>query len=154
MIYSNKGGDRLFGGSGSGALFEGPESDTVFGLSGADQVYGNRQDNTLYGGPGADSLLGSQRNNLLYGQYGHVRFNGKCGDNILFGEDGVDTIVIYKGRSWVIAFSSAEDKIENADPYTAITQTVSGGNLVLTISDGDTLILLDMTTTLSEVYFV
>ena len=51
-------------------------------------------------------------------------------------------------------FSTGEDKIETADAYAAITQTVSGGNLRLTDSDGDTLTLLGVTTTLGEGYFI
>ena len=72
----------------------------------------------------------------------------------LFGEDGIDTFVISKGNDWVMDFNTAQDKIETADAYSAITQSVSSGNLVLTDSDGDTLTLLGITSTLSEEYFV
>ena len=51
-------------------------------------------------------------------------------------------------------YSTAEHKIESTDPYIAVTQTVAGSNFVLTDSDGDTLTLLDMTTTLGKGFFV
>ena len=51
-------------------------------------------------------------------------------------------------------FNTAQDKIETADAYSAITQSISSGNLVLTDNDGDTLTLLGVTSTLSEGYFV
>ncbi len=154
LIYGNKGNDRLVGGGGEDTLFGGQQSDAVFGLSGADQVYGNKQNDTLYGGTENDSLFGGQHNDLLYGQAGNDRVDGNRGDDTLFGEDGIDTFVISKGDDWVMDFSIAEDKIESADAYAAITQTVSSGNLVLTDSDGDTLTLLGVTTTLGEGYFV
>ena len=65
-----------------------------------------------------------------------------------FGEEGID-------NDLVMDFAAGEDKIETADAYATITQTVAGGNLVLTDdSDGDTLTLLGVTTTLGEGYFV
>ena len=154
LIYGNKDLDRLVGGSGSDTLFGGQQSDTVFGLSGADQVYGNKQSDTLHGGLGDDSLFGGQQDDLLYGQFGNDRIDGNRGNDTLYGEDGIDTFVISKGDDWVMDFNTAQDKIETADAYSAITQSVFSGNLVLTDSDGDTLTLLGVTSTLSEGYFV
>jgi hypothetical protein len=51
-------------------------------------------------------------------------------------------------------FSITEDKIETADAYSAIAQAISGGNLMLTDSDGDTLTLLGVSSTLTEEYFL
>ena len=154
LIYGNKDADRLVGGGGADTLFGGQQSDTVFGLSGADQVYGNKQDDTLHGGLGDDNLFGGQQDDLLYGQFGNDRIDGNRGNDTLYGEDGIDTFVISKGDDWVMDFNTAQDKIETADAYSAITQSVSSGNLVLTDSDGDTLTLLGVTSTLSEGYFV
>ncbi|MEC8563107.1 MAG: FG-GAP-like repeat-containing protein, partial [Pseudomonadota bacterium] len=154
LIYGNKGDDRLVGGTGADTLFGGQQSDAVFGLAGADQVYGNKQNDTLHGGLGDDSLFGGQNDDVLYGQVGNDRVDGNRGDDTLYGEGGVDTFVISKGDDWVMDFAAGEDKIETADAYAAITQTVAGGNLVLTDGDGDTLTLLGVTTTLGEGYFV
>ena len=154
LIYGNKDLDRLVGGGGADTLFGGQQSDTVFGLSGADQVYGNKQDDTLHGGLGDDSLFGGQQDDLLYGQFGNDRIDGNRGNDTLYGEDGIDTFVMSKGDDWVMDFNTAQDKVETADAYSAITQSVSSGNLVLTDSDGDTLTLLGVTSTLSEGYFV
>ena len=117
-------------------------------------MYGNKQNDTLHCGLGDDSLFGGQNDDFLYGQVGNDRVDGNRGDDTLYGEDGIDTFVISKGDDWVMDFAAAEDKIETADAYAAIAQTVAGGNLVLTDSDGDTLTLLGVTTTLSEGYFV
>ena len=154
LIYGNKGADRLVGGNGTDTLFGGQHSDVLFGLAYSDQVYGNKQNDTLYGGQGDDSLFGGQQDDLLYGQVGNDRIDGNRGNDTLFGDDGIDTFVISKGDDWVMDFNTAQDKIETADAYSAITQSVSSGNLVLTDSDGDTLILLGVTSTLSEGYFV
>lgn len=51
-------------------------------------------------------------------------------------------------------FNTAQDKIETADTYSTIAQAKSGGNLILTDSDGDTLILLGVTSTLGDEYFI
>ena len=51
-------------------------------------------------------------------------------------------------------FNAAHAKIETAETYSAITQSVSSGNLVLSDSDGDTLTLCSVTSTLSERSFV
>ena len=126
----------------------------MFGLAGTDQVYGDKQNDTLDGGFGDDSLFGGQNDDVLYGQVGNDRVDGNRGDDTLYGEDGVDTFVISKGDDCVMDFATAEDRIESADAHAAITQTLAGGSLVLTDSDGDTLTLLGVTTTLSEVYFV
>ena len=99
-------------------------------------------------------LFGGQHNDLLYGQAGDDRVDGNRGDDTLFGDDGINTFVISKGDDWVMDFNTAQDKIETADAYSPITQYVSSGNLVLTDSDGDTLTLLGVTSTLSEEYFV
>ena len=154
LIYGNKGDDSLVGGTGADTLFGGQQSDAVFGLAGADQVYGNKQNDTLHGGLGDDSLFGGQNDDVLYGQVGNDRVDGNRGNDTLYGEEGIDTFVISKGDDWVMDFAAAEDKIETADAYAAITQTVAGGNLVLTDGDGDTLTLLGVTTTLGEGYFV
>ena len=154
LIYGNKGADRLVGGNGTDTLFGGQHSDVLFGLAYPDQVYGNKQNDTLYGGQGDDSLFGGQQDDLLYGQVGNDRIDGNRGNDTLFGDDGIDTFVISKGDDWVMDFNTAQDKIETADAYSAITQSVSSGNLVLTDSDGDTLTLLGVTSTLSEGYFV
>ena len=154
LIYGNKGADRLVGGNGTDTLFGGQHSDVLFGLAYSDQVYGNKQNDTLYGGQGDDSLFGGQHDDLLYGQVGNDRIDGNRGNDTLFGDDGIDTFVISKGDDWVMDFNTAQDKIETADAYSAITQSISSGNLVLTDSDGDTLTLLGVTSTLSEGYFV
>ena len=53
-----------------------------------------------------------------------------------------------------LEFKKPEQGHKTADAYSAITQSVSFGNLVLTDSDGDTLTLFGVTSTLSEGYFV
>ena len=154
LIYGNLGADRLVGGAGLDTLFGGQQSDAVFGSTGADQVYGNKQNDTLYGGIENDSLFGGQHDDLLYGQEGDDRVDGNRGNDTLFGGNGSDTFVISKGGDWVMDFSITEDKIETADAYSAIAQAISGGNLMLTDSDGDTLTLLGVSSTLTEEYFL
>ena len=79
---------------------------------------------------------------------------GNRGNDTIVGEDGIETFVFSEVDNWVMDFDTAQHKIEAADAYSVITQSVSSGNLVLTDSDGDTLTLLGVTSTLSEGYFV
>jgi hypothetical protein len=72
----------------------------------------------------------------------------------LFGGDGADRFVISKGNDVVQDFSSAEDRIETLDAFSAINQAIMSGSLVLTDSDGDTLTLTGVTSTLNEGYFI
>ena len=79
-------------------------------------------------GDDGNTLFGGQNDDLLDGQEGHDRVDGNRGDDTLYGDAGVDTFVISKGDDWVMDFSIAEDKIESADAFAALTQTVSNGN--------------------------
>tara|TARA_B100000989_G_C19258428_1_gene351055 strand:- start:313 stop:477 length:165 start_codon:yes stop_codon:yes gene_type:complete len=50
--------------------------------------------------------------------------------------------------------NAVHDKVETAEAYSAISQSVSSGNLFLSDSDGDTLTLFGVTSKLSERCFV
>lgn len=154
LIYGNLDSDRIVGGAGLDTLFGGQQSDLVFGLTGADQVYGNKQNDTLYGGVGDDSMFGGQDDDLVFGEAGNDRVDGNRGNDTLFGGDGVDRFVISKGNDVVQDFSPAEDRIETLDAFSAINQAIMSGSLVLTDSDGDTLTLTGVTSTLNEGYFI
>lgn len=154
LIYGNQDADRIVGGTGMDTLFGGQQSDIVFGLTGADQVYGNKQNDTLYGGVGDDSMFGGQNDDLVFGEIGNDRMDGNRGSDTLFGGDGADRFVISKGNDLVQDFSVAEDRIETLDAFSAINQAVINGSLVLTDTDGDTLTLIGVSSTLTEEYFI
>jgi Ca2+-binding RTX toxin-like protein len=154
LIYGNQDADRIVGGTGMDTLFGGQQSDIVFGLTGADQVYGNKQNDTLYGGVGDDSMFGGQNDDLVFGEIGNDRVDGNRGNDTLFGGDGADRFVISKGNDVVQDFSVAEDRIETLDAFSAINQAVINGSLVLTDTDGDTLTLIGISSTLTEEYFI
>ena len=154
LIYGNQDADRIVGGTGMDTLFGGQQSDVAFGLTGADQVYGNKQNDTLYGGVGDDSMFGGQNDDLVFGEIGSDRMDGNRGNDTLFGGDGADRFVISKGNDLVQDFSVAEDRIETLDAFSAINQAVINGSLVLTDTDGDTLTLIGISSTLTEEYFI
>ena len=154
LIYGNQDADRIVGGTGMDTLFGGQQSDIVFGLTGADQVYGNKQNDTLYGGVGDDRMFGGQNDDLVFGEIGNDRMDGNRGNDTLFGGDGADRFVISKGNDLVQDFSVVEDRIETLDAFSAINQAVINGSLVLTDTDGDTLTLIGVSSTLTEEYFI
>ena len=80
--------------------------------------------------------------------------DGNHGSDTLFGGDGADRFVISKGNDVVQDFSVAEDRIETLDAFSAINQAVINGSLVLTDTDGDTLTLIGISSTLTEEYFI
>ena len=62
--------------------------------------------------------------------------------------------MISKGDDWVMDFNTAQDKIETADAYSAITNLYHPAILFSQIAMETPLTLLSVTSTLSEGYFV
>ena len=109
--------------AGSNDILQGGEgADTLYGCGGADTLYGGDGNDDLYGGTGAD---------LLYG--------GSGTDNYWFGVGaGNDTIAADTTNSTdYVKFFGGLDRVN------VQSTVVSGNNLTLTLTAGNSLTLLD-----------
>ncbi|WP_051340835.1 calcium-binding protein [Azospirillum halopraeferens] len=150
------GDDRMFGGgsndlirgfTGADTLYGDRGDDVLYGNQGNDVLYGNRDNDVLYGGQGDDTLFGGQGNDIVHGQAGNDVLHGNLGDDTLTGGVGADTFVFGRGsgsdRDTVTDFSAAEgDRIGLADGLSLTVAPDAAGNAVLTLSSGDTAVLL------------
>lgn len=137
------------------------------GNTAANRITGNAGDNYLGGGLGRDTLVGDEgrdwlRGGLgddrLYGGAGDDRLNGDAGQDTLTGGEGADTFVfaLPTGADLITDFQTG-DRIDlsqidavsgNAAPDDVFTLvsflTGTAGEIAVTASGSDTLILLDI----------
>lgn len=128
-LIGNNGADRLNGNNGNDTLSGGNGIDRVTGGKGKDLLQGNRADDTLVGGPGSDTLEGGAGNDRLTG--------GGSKDFFVIAQEPAkqfDTITDFKlGTDRLMLFT---------DDYTA---TVSDGDMILNLGDGQRVKLLGIT---------
>jgi Ca2+-binding RTX toxin-like protein len=170
ILYGNQGNDTLFGDDGKDTLFGGQDQDSINAGNDSDILYGNKGEDTLSGGEGSDLLYGGQGSDIVYGNQGDDSLNGDLGNDILFGgqgndivnggegadrlagNKGADTLVGGDGAdTFIFGFSTGNDQVsdftvgtdslqfDNGLTYTAQD---SGGNTLLTLSDGGTVTLI------------
>jgi Ca2+-binding RTX toxin-like protein len=116
IINSGAGADTLYGGSGADSIDGAAGNDTISGGSGADTLFGNAGDDTLVGGAGIDALTGGTGSDIF--KYTAVSESSGA---------SVDAIA---------DFTSADDQIEIALDYSAITSAVIVNATVLTAQAG------------------
>lgn len=105
---------------------------TFFGGAGDDELRGGYGDDSLDGGPGADILYGGQH------------------DDTLTGGDGTDTFVIEadSGADRITDFAIGADRLRIDGPEITAAALVASardddaGNAVITLSDGNTIVLI------------
>ena len=176
LVYGNQGADALFGDGGMDTLFGGQEGDILHGNNDADVLYGNRGADTLSGGEDKDTLFGGEDNDILYGNTGNDSLNGNLGDDTLYGGQGNDVISGAAGNDY-LAGNRGDDTLtggEGADTFVFSfdggnnqvadfqvgTDTLaleaglgvsggaeSGGNTVVTLSDGGTVTVIGVSKT-------
>ncbi|WP_193172827.1 DUF4347 domain-containing protein [Nisaea nitritireducens] len=170
ILYGNQGNDTLFGDEGKDTLFGGQDQDSINGGNDSDILYGNKDEDTLSGGGDSDLLYGGQGSDIVYGNQGDDSLNGDLGNDILFGGqgndmvnggDGADQLAGNKGDdtliggdgadTFIFGFSTGDDQVSDFTVGTdslqfdnGITYTAedSGGNTLLTLSDGGTVTLI------------
>jgi len=116
IINSGAGADTLYGGSGADSIDGAAGNDTISGGSGADTLFGNAGDDTLLGGAGVDALTGGTGSDI----FKLAAVSDSSGAS-------VDAIA---------DFASADDQIEIALDYSAITSAVIVNATLLTAQAG------------------
>ncbi|UUX48310.1 DUF4347 domain-containing protein [Nisaea acidiphila] len=170
ILYGNQGADSVFGGGGMDTLYGGQDGDTVLGNNDDDVLYGNRGGDTLFGGENEDAVFGGQDNDIVYGNQGEDTLAGNLGDDQLYGGQGNDIVSGSEGNDFIAGnkgddtlvggsgadtfyfefeggndqvsdFTAGEDTLafESGLTYSAAD---SGGNTVITTSDGGTITLI------------
>jgi hypothetical protein len=134
-----------------------PFDDVITGNSGNNILLGGDGDDVLDGGVGNDTLDGGNGNDVLNGGIGDDSLLGGAGNDTLVGGAGNDTLVGGAGDDWYVFAGTVlgSDSISEAantdtdtldfslfggsvslDLSSTAAQTVSAGNLVLTLSSG------------------
>jgi len=119
----------------------------TIGTSGNDTIYGDENANTITGGAGSDTLYGRQGNDTLAGGPGNDTLSGDGNDDTyVFGVgDGHDTIREFGSNSW-----GGNDTLQFSPGITAadltVTEANSGSDLVITLSSGDSITIVNDTT--------
>lgn len=164
------GADMLDGGEGADVLVGGGKSDTLYGGGGKDLLTGDglqgsasdqgddlldggADDDTLEGDGGADQLYGGAGNDWLQGGAGNDTLVGGAGTDVLQGGDGDDTYVVRvddlpldaAGRAEYIDDTQGINivRIEGISPEDMNIMAISGGNLQLRATNGNTLAVLN-----------
>ncbi len=141
--------DELHGEDGNDTLDGLAGDDVLVGHDGDDTLSGSAGNDTLHGEDGNDTLSGGENNDTLYGGRGNDRLTGGSGDDQLEGGSGGDT--------YVIAVGSGHDVIQDYDNTgsdldqltftdvnpSGVTGSYSGDDLILTLSNGETITLKD-----------
>ncbi len=145
--------DLLLGANGHDSLLGGGGNDTLDGDTGHDTLSGGEGDDLLSGGLNRDLLDGGAGNDTLDGGQQADTLTGGEGDDVLIGGGGADLFIFGAGTgSDIITDLNRFDTILIEDGLTIADQALMdvGGegaqDLVLTLSDGGMITLLDIQT--------
>ncbi len=140
LLYGNKGADTISGGGNDDVLFGGQDNDILYGNAGNDSLFGNL---------GADTLCGGQGNDTLAGGDGADRIEGNRGDDVLSGGAGADTFVFSfgDGNETVTDFAAGTDTLALQNGLGVSGGAESGGNTLVTFSDGGTVTVIGVSKT-------
>ena len=146
-INGNMGADTAHGNDGDDWVVGGKDDDLIYGDAGNDIVYGNLGNDTVLGGDGADWVRGGQGDDSISAGAGDDLVWGDRGNDTISGGGGADRFSFFAGGGvdQVIDFSYAEgDRVvlEGGPTYT-VAQV--GADTVVTLSGGDTLVLVGVT---------
>jgi serralysin len=154
------GTDTLIGGSGidyvdgagaNDSVAGGDGADTVTGADGDDFVHGNMGNDFVFGGNGVDTVLGGQGGDVVTGDAGNDFVSGDGGNDTLYGGSGSDTFNFATGfgADSVADFNRGDgDSVKISSGSYTIAQV--GADTVVTMSDGATLTLQNVTYSLLD----
>jgi len=142
-INGNTGADTVSGGLGDDWVLGGQGDDRVLGEVGNDIVNGNMGADSVSGGDGADTLRGGQGDDLVAGGAGGDWISGDLGADTLSGGAGADTFYFSAGagQDRVTDFNVGEGDLILLDKGRTYTVSLSGGDTILDLADGDRVIL-------------
>jgi Ca2+-binding RTX toxin-like protein len=127
LVESGTGTASMAAGSGSSTLIGGTGNDTLAAGSGTTSLIGGQSANTFYGGTGADTMVGGGTSNAFTFVDSSVAGGTHEIDNFIHGADKID-LINYNN------FNFADDVKE------------VGGNAVITLDGGHTVITVEDTT--------
>jgi hypothetical protein len=147
------------GGSGDLLVATGAANDTLIAGAGAETLYGAGSSGNLvlFGGPGNDVLVGGSGRNLFVAEPGNETLVGGGG-----GNDIIFTALAGTSRTDVISgFNPATDAVglfgygaePGADAAALASTTSSGGNTIVSLSDGTTLVFTGAPTLTANNFF-
>ena len=154
-VHGNAGNDVGSGGDGNDTVHGGADDDivsgdggddAVLGDNGNDGVYGNAGVDQVYGGGGNDTVRGGMDNDQVYGDDGNDFVAGDVGVDVMTGGSGADTFyfALGLGADTITDFNRGDgDSVQIGSGAYSLSQV--GANTVVTMSDGATLTLLNVT---------
>lgn len=155
----------LIGDEGRDTLAGGGGQDMIMGLDGADTMAGAAGDDMLFGGGARDRIGGGRGDDLLAGEAGRDRLIGGHGADELHGGTGADVLTGGAGADvFVFAGGSGHDRITDfgaddtlilsvafwsgtAADFVAGRSEVGAEGVTLHLAEGDTVLLVGLTTT-------
>ncbi|THD79844.1 MAG: hypothetical protein E7812_08155 [Phenylobacterium sp.] len=149
-INGNLGNDLIDGGSGGNDwLLGGQGDDSIVAHSGDNLLHGNLGNDTLQGGTGHDTMHGGQGDDVIVGGSGNTWISGDMGNDTLTGGQGADTFHTGAGMGHdvVTDFSAAQGDRVQVDAGVSWTVSQSGANTLVTLSDGTSMTLDNVTAT-------
>ncbi|THD80684.1 MAG: calcium-binding protein [Phenylobacterium sp.] len=147
-INGNLGNDIIDGGSGGNDwLLGGQGDDSIVAHSGDNLLHGNLGNDTLQGGTGHDTMHGGQGDDVIRGGSGNDWISGDLGNDTLTGAGGNDTFHtgLGMGHDVVTDFSAAQGDKVQVDVGVSWTVSQSGANTLVTLSDGTSMTLDNVT---------
>jgi Ca2+-binding RTX toxin-like protein len=160
-LYGRSYDDSLVGGNGFDVLYGGWGDDTLDGGDKADVVAGNDSNDLLTGGKGADTLRGAAGNDTLDGGGDADDLRGGAGDDqisdgggtdFVYGNDGADTFIFGTDGTvdTLMDFTDGIDLIDLTTPYKNLVFIDFGPGHVNVEHAGETLVIRDLTGTLTS----
>ena len=121
-------------------------ADFLQGMPGADTIDGLGGDDFIETYDGDDVLIGGGGNDTLFGDAGNDTLDGGSGDDTLVGGGGSDVYRFGPGYGVDVVsessfFQNDPDTVEINAPSTGVSVRMSGRDLALVLSSGDTLLL-------------
>ncbi len=154
LVRGGGGNDLVFGGNQNDTLYGGDGNDTVAGGNGRDRAFlGNGNDSWFDNAQsafGEDSVFGGAGNDTIHAGGGNDTLGGGSGVDVFIFADTIDddTVTDYEVDIDALQISATLWNGALTQTHLDALTTVSGGNLVFTFDNGDTLTLEGITSTM------
>lgn len=149
-VNGNQGEDTITGGDGGNDwLLGGQGNDQVTAFFGDVIINGNMGNDTVTGGIGNDTVRGGQAEDIVRGGAGDDHLYADRGNDTVTGGSGADIyhFSLAGGADRVMDFNGAEGDRVQLDPGATYNVAQVGGDTVITLSSGDSLTLVGVSST-------
>ncbi|WP_172839446.1 S8 family serine peptidase [Tateyamaria omphalii] len=140
--------ENVTGGSGNDILTGSDVRNVLVGGLGDDQLRGGNGNDVLVGEKGDDFLAGGNGNDTLKGSNGDDTLKGGAGNDVLRGSNGEDVFIFGAGSDddRLVKFETGIDtvRIEGLTQADVSFSNAGGGNTLMTLSTGDTVLFTDI----------